>query len=49
MVPGFVRGGHVARGGRGEVHAGVLWGNLEERDHFENLSVDGDNIKMDLK
>jgi hypothetical protein len=25
---------------RGEVHAGLLWGNLRERDHSEDLGVD---------
>jgi hypothetical protein len=27
--------GHVARTGRGEVHAGFWWGNLREGDHLE--------------
>jgi hypothetical protein len=27
--------------GRGEVHAGFLWGNLGERDYLEELGVDG--------
>jgi len=31
--------------GRGEVHVGFWLGDLRERDHLENLSVDGDNIK----
>jgi hypothetical protein len=26
--------------GRGEVHTGVWWGNLKERDYIENLSID---------
>ena len=30
--------------GRGEVRAGFWWGNLRERDHLEDLSVDGRNI-----
>jgi hypothetical protein len=30
-----------AYGGRGEVHAGILWGNPRERDHLRNLGVDG--------
>jgi hypothetical protein len=33
--------GHVVRRERGEVHAGFWCGNLRERDHFENLVVDG--------
>ena len=32
---------HVARMGRGEVHTGFCWGNLGERDHLEDLGVDG--------
>jgi hypothetical protein len=28
-------------GGRGEVHTGFWWGNLRERDHMENPSIDG--------
>jgi hypothetical protein len=27
--------------GRGEVHTGFWWGNLRERDHLEDLGVDG--------
>jgi hypothetical protein len=27
--------------GRGEVHTGVWWGNLMERDHLEDPSIDG--------
>jgi hypothetical protein len=27
--------------GRGEVHTGLWWGNLKERDHLEDLGVDG--------
>jgi hypothetical protein len=27
----------------------VLWGNMRERDHLEDLGVGGDNIKMDLQ
>jgi hypothetical protein len=27
--------------GKGEVHAGFWWGDLRERDHLEDLGVDG--------
>jgi len=27
--------------GTGEVHTGVLWGDLVERDHLENRGVEG--------
>jgi hypothetical protein len=27
--------------GRGEVYTGVWWGNLSERDHLEDLGIDG--------
>jgi hypothetical protein len=27
--------------GRGEVHTGLKWGNLRERDHLEYPGVDG--------
>jgi len=27
--------------GRGEVYTGFWWGNLRERDHLEDLGVDG--------
>jgi hypothetical protein len=33
--------GHVARMGRGEVHARFWWGNLREVDHLEDRSLDG--------
>jgi len=48
--PNIVRGtksrrmrwaGHVACKGRGEVHTGFWWGNLKERDHLEDLDVNG--------
>jgi hypothetical protein len=37
--------------GTGEVHTAFWWGNLRERDHSEELGVDGRIIpvKMDLK
>jgi hypothetical protein len=31
--------GHVAAGGRGEVHPGFRWANLKERDHLEDLGI----------
>ena len=27
--------------GRGELHRGLWWGNLRERDHLEDLGIDG--------
>jgi hypothetical protein len=24
----------------GELHTGILWGDLKERDHFEDMRVD---------
>ena len=35
------RAGHVALMGRGEVRTGLWWGDLRERDHFEDVGVDG--------
>jgi hypothetical protein len=35
--------------GRGDVYTGFLWGNLRERDHFEDRRRWEDNIKMDLQ
>jgi hypothetical protein len=35
--------------GRGEVYLGFAWGNLRERDHFEDLNLDDDNIKTDIQ
>jgi len=36
--------GHVARVGRGDVYTGLWWGNLRERDHLEDLGVEGSII-----
>jgi hypothetical protein len=33
--------GHVARNGAAEVHTGFLWVDLKEKDHLEDLDVDG--------
>jgi hypothetical protein len=33
--------GHVARMGRKDAHVGFWWGNLREREHLEDPSVDG--------
>jgi hypothetical protein len=33
--------GHVARMGRGEVYTELRWGNLRERNHLEDLGIDG--------
>jgi hypothetical protein len=27
--------------GRGKVHTGLWWGNVRERNHLEDLDVDG--------
>jgi hypothetical protein len=35
--------------GIGNVHAGFLRGNLKERDHLQDLSVDGRIILLDVK
>jgi hypothetical protein len=32
-------------GVRGEVHKGFWWGNVKERDHFQDLGVDGRTIE----
>jgi hypothetical protein len=31
------------------VHTGLQLGDMRERDHLEDLGVDGKNIKKDLK
>jgi hypothetical protein len=36
--------GHVARMGGGEVRTEFLWGDPRERDHLEDLGVDGRTI-----
>jgi hypothetical protein len=33
--------GHAARMGRGEVHIGMWWRNLRDRDYFEDLVLGG--------
>ena len=33
--------GHVARIRGGEVHAGIWWGHMRERDHLGDQGVDG--------
>jgi len=34
-------GGHVAHMRRGELYIGFWWGNLGERDHLEDIGIDG--------
>ena len=41
--------GHVARMGERRGYTEFWWGNLRERDHLGDPSIDGDNIKMDLQ
>jgi hypothetical protein len=36
-IQGFDGVGHVSFMGTGQVHTGVWWGNLRERDHLEDL------------
>jgi hypothetical protein len=36
--------GHVAYTGRQEMRTGFWWGNLKERNHLEDLGVDGSII-----
>jgi len=35
--------------GSREMHARLLWGNLKERDHLEDLGFDGGILKLILK
>ena len=35
---------HMTRMGESRVHTGFSWGDLSERDHLEDLSVDGRTI-----
>jgi len=37
----MILSGHVARVGRGDVYTGLWWVNLRERDHLEDLGVEG--------
>jgi hypothetical protein len=30
--------------GGGDVHTGFWWGNLQQRDHLEDLGIDGRTI-----
>jgi len=34
---------------RREVHKGICWGNLRERDHLEDLNVNGRKLKCIFK
>jgi len=43
--PGKHMGEGGLSGGGGDMHAGFVCGNLTERDHLENLGVDGRIIK----
>ena len=36
--------GHEARMGEAAVYTGFWWGNLKERDHFEDPGIDGMKI-----
>ena len=31
------------------MHTRFWWGNLRERDHLEDIGIDGGNIKMHLQ
>jgi hypothetical protein len=42
--------GQVARTGRTEKHTGFWWVKIKERDHLEDLGIDGRIIlRLDLK
>jgi hypothetical protein len=41
--------GHVALMGRREMHTGFWCGSLRERDHFEDLGVDGRNYNESVR
>jgi len=44
VIKGKIRwAGHVAHGGRGrgEVHTGFWWDNLQDRDHLKDEGVEG--------
>ena len=40
--------GHVTFIGEKINGCGILWGNLNERDHLEDLGIDDDNLKVQL-
>jgi len=41
--------GHVARMGSGEMHTWFWCGSLRERDHLEDLGVDGRNYNGSVR
>jgi hypothetical protein len=41
ITSGMRRVRHVARMGSGEAYGAFWWGNLKEREHLKNPSVDG--------
>jgi hypothetical protein len=43
------RNGECIVKGENGIHKGKWWKNPKEIDDLEDLSVDGDNIKMDLQ
>jgi hypothetical protein len=40
---------YMERAGRGEVTTGICWGNLRDRDHLEDLGIEGMTLKWILK
>jgi hypothetical protein len=40
--------GNVARTERMEIHTGFWWENLEEREHLEDLGLDGKIILKEI-